>query len=642
MNTIRRYRVSPRPFHRETLFSYTSRCLAANFETELHRQQMISDFSTAKSRVEREQAWRSILSVRVGRSLSLDADPSGWVRHVDGSACEACDKDLPSRTACTLCSQGATISQNPHFDDLVCIRHHRWVGLTTPAAEQRQVGVEHVDAALQFAKLKRAGRLDLRLFTLVTRNLRERSIADEALTFPNAIAVIRAITAPSFTRRFFSPTKPFNDSFEHLAETLTAITSGAEDRLARALWLYARATFCDIRQAIICHRPFKATWSHDYPVHPSVVRNLTTYTGTLQPFADYLKVTGDTPQTTVAAVDHQRIIEPEIRLSVRDQEIASVCSNGHLMRYTYATERKGTNGKMPTCQICRGWIVIAGVNDIATTDPEIAAELDPHLNGGLTAQHISANSKQTYIWRCPAKNHPYPATASNRTKANSKCPVCLNRLIVAGINDLATTHPEVAAEFHPSELSRTSPTNLSSNSEMLIDFLCANEHTYRARIYDRVRAAGCPECVRNANAASKKNLVATHPAVAAEWHPSANGDLRPEHFTHGSNEEVFWLCPKGHDYEQRIDRRAAGYQCSVCSRRRLVIGTNDVATEHPKLVTEWHQYLNYPKKPNEIFPGTEKYYWKCKAAGHKTHQSIPHRLKSKGCTECRPEARILR
>ncbi|WP_425484728.1 zinc-ribbon domain-containing protein [Leifsonia soli] len=147
--------------------------------------------------------------------------------------------------------------------------------------------------------------------------------------------------------------------------------------------------------------------------------------------------------------------------------------------------------------------------------------------------------------------------------------------------------------------------------------------------------------MRNANAESEKNLVATHPTVAAEWHPTANGDLRPEHFTHGSNEVVFWLCPKGHDYEQRIDRRAAGYQCSICSRRRLVSGTNDVATEHPNLVKEWHPYLNYPKKPNEIFPGTEKYYWKCKAAGHKTHQSIPHRLKSKGCTECRPEERIL-
>ncbi|WP_425484723.1 zinc-ribbon domain-containing protein [Leifsonia soli] len=54
-------------------------------------------------------------------------------------------------------------------------------------------------------------------------------------------------------------------------------------------------------------------------------------------------------------------------------------------------------------------------------------------------------------------------------------------------SSIRTTHPDVVAEFHPSELARTSPTKLSSNSEMLVDFVCANEHTYRATIYDRVR-----------------------------------------------------------------------------------------------------------------------------------------------------------
>lgn len=642
MIAARRFRVSPRPFHRETTHSYTARCLAANFETEEHRQQTISDFSDAKSRADREQVWASILSARTGRTLCLDGDTSGWIRHADGTSCVSCDKDLPLRTACTLCSNGAVVIQHAHFDDLVCVRHRRWVGVHTLPEAQRQIGPEHIRAALDFDKLKRTGRLDLRLYTLVSRNLSQRAAADESASFPVTVAVIRAITDAGFTRRFFSPTQTFEESYAILGSTLAELTGEAEPRLARALWLYARATFCDIRQTILHSRPFKPTWAHDYPIHASVARQLASYHGALQPFSAYLIVTGDTPQSAVADADHQRVLEPEVRLSAADREIASACANGHVLTYVYQPHRRGKNGKMPTCQTCRGRIIIAGVNDIGTTDPGIAAELDAELNGGLTARHISASSKQTYIWRCPAKNHPYPATASNRTKAKSKCPVCLNRLIVPGINDLATTHSHVVAEFHPTELVRVSPTKLGSSSETLVDFVCPNEHAYRMRIYDRVRAAGCPECTRNANAASDENLVVTHPNVAAEWHPSANGELRPEHFTHGSNEEVIWLCSKGHDYPQRIDRRAAGYQCSVCSRRRLVAGINDVATEHPVLVKEWHPYLNYPKVPDEIFPGTEKYYWKCQAAGHKTHQSIPHRLKSRGCTECRPEERILR
>lgn len=641
MSTIRPFRHSPRPFHRETHWSYTRRCLAANFESEQHRQQTISEHSTAKSRADREEAWGPILAARTGRVLRLDADAHGWLRHPDGTSCDACDKDLPTRSACTLCTHGAEVTQHPHFDDLVCISHARWIGLHTPSNMQHTVGEEHLCAARDFVKLKRAGRLDLRLYLLVTRELSGYG-TDEASLFPPAIAIIGAITDAGFTRRFFEPSTPFERSFELLVDTISGFAGQKTPGLARALWLYARATFCDIRQAILCSAKFKATWAHDYPIHASVARELTSYRGPLEPFDSFVETTGDTPQSAVLAVDHQRVVAPEARISAADLEIASVCANGHVVKYAFGTERRGKTGKMPICKICRGWIVIAGVNDIATTDPEIAAELDPLLNGGLTARHISASSKLTYTWRCPAKNHPYPATASNRTKAKSKCPVCLNRLIVPGINDLATTHPHVAAEFHPTELVRCSPTKLTHNSETLIDFLCPNEHLYRARVYDRVRSAGCPECIRNENAASNNNLTKTHPAVAAEWHPTLNDCLRPEHFTHGSNRYVFWLCPKGHDYEQRIDRRAAGYQCSMCSRRRLVAGINDVATEHPKLIKEWHPYLNYPKKPTEIFPGTEKYYWKCKAAGHKTHQSIPHRLKSRGCTECNPDHRILR
>lgn len=49
----------------------------------------------------------------------------------------------------------------------------------------------------------------------------------------------------------------------------------------------------------------------------------------------------------------------------------------------------------------------------------------------------------------------------------------------------------------------------------------------------------------------------------------------------------------------------------MCSRR-LLTSTNHVATEHPKFVEESYPYLKHPKKPNQIFPGTQKYYWKCK------------------------------
>ena len=41
----------------------------------------------------------------------------------------------------------------------------------------------------------------------------------------------------------------------------------------------------------------------------------------------------------------------------------------------------------------------------------------------------------------------------------------------------------------------------------------------------------------------KDTLDITHPDLAAQWHPTLNGDLKPSDFTYGSGEMVMWLLP---------------------------------------------------------------------------------------------------
>ena len=52
-----------------------------------------------------------------------------------------------------------------------------------------------------------------------------------------------------------------------------------------------------------------------------------------------------------------------------------------------------------------------------------------------------------------------------------------------------------------------------------------------------------------------KKFLSEYPEIASEWHPTKNGELKPEDFTHGSNEVVWWLCPKGHSYDAVINQR---------------------------------------------------------------------------------------
>ena len=59
----------------------------------------------------------------------------------------------------------------------------------------------------------------------------------------------------------------------------------------------------------------------------------------------------------------------------------------------------------------------------------------------------------------------------------------------------------------------------------------------------------------------------------------------------------------------------------------------DVASEHPLLIIDWDKDKNGDIQPNQILPGTTKYWWKC-FQNHEEFQSVPHRVKSNGCTQC--------
>ena len=52
-----------------------------------------------------------------------------------------------------------------------------------------------------------------------------------------------------------------------------------------------------------------------------------------------------------------------------------------------------------------------------------------------------------------------------------------------------------------------------------------------------------------------KKLLSEYPELLREWHPTKNGDLRPEEFTYVSKKKVWWVCHKGHDYDTIITSR---------------------------------------------------------------------------------------
>lgn len=68
--------------------------------------------------------------------------------------------------------------------------------------------------------------------------------------------------------------------------------------------------------------------------------------------------------------------------------------------------------------------VIKGVNDLATTHPDIAAEWDYELNKGITPYEISYGCGKPYYWICPNGHDSYLKSPNKRTSQNAGCPEC--------------------------------------------------------------------------------------------------------------------------------------------------------------------------------------------------------------------------
>ena len=133
---------------------------------------------------------------------------------------------------------------------------------------------------------------------------------------------------------------------------------------------------------------------------------------------------------------------------------------------------------------------------------------------------------------------------------------------------------------------------------------------------------------------SLKNL---YPKIAEEWHPTKNGDLKPDQVPYGSDKKVWWKCPKGedHEWEAQVYNRSHGTGCPFCSRRRAGKDSN-LAVLFPDLAKEWHYEKNGDLKPENFAKRSgKKVWWQCpKEEDHDWETTIAARSNGSGCPYC--------
>lgn len=105
----------------------------------------------------------------------------------------------------------------------------------------------------------------------------------------------------------------------------------------------------------------------------------------------------------------------------------------------------------------------------------------------------------------------------------------------------------------------------------------------------------------------QNDLLSQYPACINEWDFNKNHPLSPDAVVAGSSKKVWWICCKGHSYEQSINLHVGrGYGCPYCSHRKVLTGYNDLETLFPDIATEWHPYKNAELKPSSITAYSKK------------------------------------
>lgn len=121
---------------------------------------------------------------------------------------------------------------------------------------------------------------------------------------------------------------------------------------------------------------------------------------------------------------------------------------------------------------------------------ERAAECCPDIE--IVGRYAGANTRLSVRCRtCGYLWDAFPATVLR----SCSCPCCTNRVAVAGVNDLASTHPEIAAEWNHERNGELKPTGVVAGSSKRVWWRCSKGHEWQAIIYRRKAGGGnCPVC----------------------------------------------------------------------------------------------------------------------------------------------------
>ena len=319
-----------------------------------------------------------------------------------------------------------------------------------------------------------------------------------------------------------------------------------------------------------------------------------------------------------------------------------------------------------SCPFLSGRAIFSGFNDLQTVNPMLAKQWNYVKNKDLKPTQVTANSGLKVWWCLPyddpitGKHFDFEWTDSIAHRNSGRgCPYLSGQAVLEGFNDLKTINPKLAAQWHPTKNGNLKPTQVTASTDKKAWWLLpyndpvTGKHfdfEWKSNIKDRNRNHDCPYLSGNAVLEGFNDLKTINPELAAQWHPTKNGNLKPTQVTANTERKVWWLFSyddpitrKHFDFEWQASissRNNRGTCCPYLSGKKVFTGFNDLSTINPKVASQWHPTKNGNLKPTQVPANSNKKVWwllihtDLKTGQHfefEWKDTINHRNNGRGC-----------
>ena len=184
------------------------------------------------------------------------------------------------------------------------------------------------------------------------------------------------------------------------------------------------------------------------------------------------------------------------------------CEQGHEWFTLISTRAYGSK-----CPYCSGIKLLKGFNDLASLHPQLALEWS-QKNGTLLPEDVNERSTKNVWWKCRKCGNEWKSVINARVKG-TVCPVCAEREVLAGYNDLATTESQLLSEWDY-EQNKLKPTQVSRTSAKRAWWKCRHGHSWSMKINERtILNKGCRIC--------EQEYLSLFPALAVSYYSNRKG-----------------------------------------------------------------------------------------------------------------------